>query len=303
MRKAWQVPLVVMVIIFFCIVPSAAIAGEGGTSMWIPGYRDLMSGFLPSPGTYLTNLVIVANLKDDQNTMAGKPRTNVSADIMTLTHVTKGKVFGGDYAISMRVPYFFNIDVQTGPSRAMGPRGKSQSNSGFSDLVLSPMILGWHSKKAHFMAVTNVYLPTGNYDSKNIANVSRKRWGLEQDLGVTYFPDKHWELSGFLGYTIPYENQVNQYLSGNELHFDFAAGYRFNKATTFGVAGYYLQQTTPDTGKAATFGSYDGQVTGLGPIFSYQTPDFNLKLKYTHDFTSQNRLNGEWYWLTTAFKF
>jgi len=303
MTKTCHFVWISLVILFFCLMPHCAMAGENATSMWVPGYRDLNAGFLPPPGTYLSNLVIVANLKDDQNLAGGKPRTNVTADIMTITHVTKGKVFGGNYALSLRLPYFFNIDTTTGPSRAMGPRGRSQSNSGLSDLVLSPMALGWHSKKAHFMAVTNVYLPTSSYDPRSIANISRQRWGVEQDFGVTYFPDKNWEISGLLGYTIPGENQVNQYLSGNEFHLDFATGYRFNKSTTLGVAGYYLKQTTPDSGKAAVFGAYEGEVFGLGPVFSYQTPDFNLKLKYTSDLSSQNRLNGSWYWLTTTLKF
>lgn len=301
--KMMRLLLTTLLLLFILFsIPGAVLAGEGGSSAWIPGFRDLLGGYLPPPGTYLNNLVIIANLKDDSNVAGGKPRVTANADLLTITHVTKAKVFGGDYAISVRFPYMFNLDVQASPARLTGPGGRHQSSSGFGDIVLSPMVLGWHKGKAHYMTASNVYFPTAPYDSTSIANVSRKRWVVEQDFGITYFADKHWELSGFLGYTVPFENQVTKYWSGNELHLDYAIGYHFDKNATLGLAGYYFTQTTPDSGRSAIFGSYEGQVTGLGPVFSYKAQDVTLKLKYTRDLDSRNRLNGDWYWFNAVFK-
>ena len=73
-------------------------------------------------------------------------------------------------------------------------------------------------------------------------------------------------------------------------------------ATGAGVAGYFYQQITPDSGSGATLGPFMSRVAGIGPQLGY---DFNfgsrsatISTRGYYEFAAQNRPQGWNAWLT-----
>ena len=85
----------------------------------------------------------------------------------------------------------------------------------------------------------------------------------------------------------------------------FGAAQHFPKGLTLGVAGYYYDQVTGDSGSGDPLGSFKGRVTAVGPFLGY---DFKMrgrpvsaKLRWLHEFDVTNRLEGDVGVLNVAF--
>ncbi len=74
-----------------------------------------------------------------------------------------------------------------------------------------------------------------------------------------------------------------------------------------GMAGYAVQQTTPDSGSGATLGAFKGRVIGLGPPLGATVPIWSVPIsvcfKYDFEFAAQNRSTGNELWLTASVRF
>jgi hypothetical protein len=73
-----------------------------------------------------------------------------------------------------------------------------------------------------------------------------------------------------------------------------------------GMAGYAVQQTTPDSCSGANLGAFKGRVIGLGPLAGITAPIFktpiSFSFKYDFEFATQNRLTGDELWLTATIQ-
>jgi len=82
-----------------------------------------------------------------------------------------------------------------------------------------------------------------------------------------------------------------------------AASHFLNKNVLVGVAGYYFQQLTGDSGAGATLGNFEGRVVGIGPQIGFMFPVSEgyqgyLNLKAYKDFATENRPEGYTAWVT-----
>ncbi len=72
-----------------------------------------------------------------------------------------------------------------------------------------------------------------------------------------------------------------------------------------GLAGYFFQQLTGDSGPGATLGDFKGRVAGIGPQIGFLFPvgeahQGYLNLKAYKDFAAENRAEGYTAWVTLA---
>jgi hypothetical protein len=70
-----------------------------------------------------------------------------------------------------------------------------------------------------------------------------------------------------------------------------------SKAFAVGVAGYYYNQVTGDSGAGAVLGPFRGEVTAIGPNLTYNfqmgaVPVFT-SARWLHEFDAKNRLEGD----------
>ena len=97
-------------------------------------------------------------------------------------------------------------------------------------------------------------------------------------------------------------NPYTAYQSGITMHLELSASQYLTERFLAGVAGYFYQQITPDSGSGATLGPFMSRVAGVGPQLGY---DFNfgsrsasISTRGYYEFAAQNRPQGWNAWLT-----
>jgi hypothetical protein len=118
------------------------------------------------------------------------------------------------------------------------------------------------------------------------------------------------EASLYCGPDFNTANNATHYRSGTQFHADATVAQHLpllGGIAGLGVSAYAYQQVTGDSGSGANFGSFQGQSIGLGPVVSYigklGSHDEILELKWLHEVQTQNRLQGDIFWLKAVTKF
>lgn len=136
------------------------------------------------------------------------------------------------------------------------------------------------------------------------SHLGANRWGLDIGTAFTMGNFKRGrEFSVVLGVTLNDENPDTEYRSGTELHLELVYKQHLPNGLGFGLAGYYYQQLTADSG-SNLLGDFKGRVAALGPELSYQFKaagrTMGLDLRWYHEFAAQNRLKGDAVFLTLS---
>lgn len=285
----------------------ATFAAEAGVGHYWPGFRNYMAGVIPAkPGLYLRNDIVGYQATAPRVVLNGLPVEGVSADVVVdlvePLYVLPKKLFGATHAIVLTQPFAWThlAGTVTGPGiMASGTRVAA------SDLVVSPLYLGWHKGKLHYNTNLAIFVPTGDYDVHRVVNMSLNYWTFDPEFAITHMdPETGWDLSGVIGYSFNTENAVTHYRSGQVLHIDYAIGKRLKSGWKPGIMGYAWMQVTPDTGSGAIFGSFESRVYGIGPIVQLQADAHKqLAFRYIHEFAATNHLKGNQYALTLRMAF
>ena len=323
----------------FCVA-GAVLATEGGGNLYAPGYISPQAGLLPDPGTYFgynlywykgdstTNIDVSGPVQipgtdfTAKGTLNGSIKAEVdsTAHLFSLTHVFEKKIWGGQVGISVLVPYIkADLDltgsgtlVLTGPLSLVTVTiplsgGIQQSESGIGDVSVSGL-LGWHDGNMHYMAMLNVYAPTGEYDKSRLVNTGKNHWAIEPMGAMTYLDTTTGrELSGAAGFTFNQENSDTHYKSGTEFHLDAAAIQHFSEKLYLGLVGYAYKQITGDSGSGAVE-DYKGKVYAYGAVIGSALPlgekhKLYLNARYYHESGAENRLEGDTVFFTAAGNF
>jgi len=179
-----------------------ADAAEFGAGPWIKGATDVFAGVVPSQSGFYVR-TDVYHYEADVSTTVFNGRIGVSVDqeftatLPALTYVTKWKFLGGTYAFGI-VPSIMAVDVDVGIQLPgfTGPRGNtfgptnfdvSDHNLALGDTGLIPIVLGWNAGNFHWSMSAFGLAPTGDYDTRQLANASLNRWAVMPRLAATYF--------------------------------------------------------------------------------------------------------------------
>ncbi len=292
-------------------IDTSAIAMEGVQSPYLKGYRDFLTGVLPPQGLQLRQDFYMYSGTERSTIPQGQLTVNFKAiaNVLGATYVTPYQILGGDYAFSVRGAYSDVKADQTVVQPAPRPAAiRSGSLDAFNDVVVTPLVVGWHSGYLHWNISTSIWTPSGAYDKNRLTNTGRNAWAVSPQLGVTYFDtNSGWELSGALVYVTNFKNTATNYQSGNMAHIDFAAGKMLTPQFKLGLVGYYAQQLTADSGAGAILGDRKLRVVALGPGASYtfvlNDVTMNLVAKYYREFDAQNTTQGDTGTLSGRVKF
>lgn len=276
-----------------------ARAVEGGQSPYLKGYRDFMSGVLPSPGVQLRQDVNVYRGQENSQIPQGQLATDVRniTSILALTFVTPVQVWGGNYAFAVRAAVS-GVSADRSVTNRLGRTSASGDVTGFNDIVLTPFVLGWHNGNWHWNVSASVWMPAGTYDAARLANTGKNYWSWAPQAAITYLDrEKGWEFSAATSYLVNYENTATRYQSGNVAHVDVAAMKAIAPRLWIGAVGYAVAQVTGDSGAGNILGERKAQVFGVGPAIRYiinagKTP-VALTAKYYREFSAQNTSEGD----------
>ncbi len=175
-----------------------------------------MSGAVPPPGFYFIDYLNYYTADTFRNGSGDSAIPNfklkATANVFRFIYVTTQQVLGGFWGMHAFIPVV-NLDV-TVPSL-------SQKKTGIGDIIVDPFILSWHSKNWHAATGLDIYLPTGGYDSRDLANIGRNYWTFEPIAAFTYMSDSSFDISAKFMYDFNTKNNDTDYASGQEFHVDY----------------------------------------------------------------------------------
>ncbi|MDB5300101.1 MAG: protein involved in meta-pathway of phenol degradation, partial [Phycisphaerales bacterium] len=103
---------------------------------------------------------------------------------------------------------------------------------------------------------------------------------------------------------------ASHYHTGDQFHLDVALAKHMpllGGDFAVGATGYYYEQFTRDRGSGVRLPKPEGRASGIGPVFTYSRKlgnvDTAVEFKWLPDITTNNRLNGDAFWLKLEFNF
>lgn len=299
------------------VAPRSAWADAGGLSFWLPGTFGSLAATPVTPGwswaqIYLhlgqragggTNFVTTNGIRG--SVVAG---LNARADALVegVTYTFGSPVLGGQAGFSvLAAPGNLGVGIN---ASLTGPRGNTISGSTFDNRttvsdVFYQGTLKWNQGVHNEMVYVAGNIPSGTYDPNRLANLSFGFTAVDAGAGYTYLnPQTGHEFSVVGGLTYSGTNSALQYQNGIDAHIDWAASQFISKSVHVGLAGYYFQQLTADSGVGATLGPFKGMAVGVGPQVGFLFPvgDMQgyLNIKAYGDLETENRPKGWSTWVS-----
>jgi hypothetical protein len=302
----------------------AVIAAESAKSVYLLGSNAQMSGFTPPPGIYFYDLSYFYSgsasaeaadgvLLPDVGNIEAKARLSLDSsafiNVPTFLWVPDTPVLGGRIGFGVLAPIGWQevdatVDATatlTLPDGRRYSKGASfdldDSTTAFGDPLLTAFI-GWDAGNWHTKITGLLNVPIGSYDADNIVNMGFNHWAFDASGAVTWLdPAIGFEVSLAAGFTFNAENPDTDYRTGTEFHVEYALMQHFSERFSVGVAGYYYDQITADSGNGATLGAFEGQVAAIGPNLTYNFQAGGLpvatNLRWMHEFDAVNRTQGD----------
>jgi hypothetical protein len=289
----------------FVVIVLAGIATEAqykGDD--IPGFLGLQSGTQAPPGLYVGNVVWVYptdTVKDANGNTVGQHRLHLTstAEMILVEVVTNYKFLGANVSFQAAVPWIKNkiqlnsLDANTGFA--------------FTDMFVSPIVLGWTTKRADFTAGYNLYLPTGRFSAGGNDNTGLGMYGNEFFGGTTVYLDKEklWSVAGTFALEFHTDKRGTNINVGDLATVQGGVGRTFYRKVggpipqVFGLGlDYYAQfKVTGDSGSdiPPALRGFKDRVFGLGPEFNvfFPKPRLTLLLRYEPEFGARVRTQGQ----------
>lgn len=269
----------------------------------IPGFLGLDAGTQAPPGLYAVDVVWVyptSTVKDNNGNTANKAGNLTStADIILVSFVTNQKVFGANFGAQAAIPFIKNriqlnsLDVNTGFA--------------FTDMFVSPIVLGWHLKRADITTGYNLYLPTGRFSANGTNNNGLGMIGNELFVGSTVYLDEKrtWNAAANFALEFHTHKSGTNIQVGDMATIEGGFGRTFYKKGSgpipmimnLGIVGYSQFKVTGDSGSdiPPLLRGFKDRVFALGPEFNIFIPKPRLTLlaRYEPEFGARNRTQGQ----------
>jgi hypothetical protein len=310
--------------ISFCLFLPRVQAAEGGTTAYVPGsFASFMDALPSKPAFAVFNYFAYYNGSANASRsfpIAGQIGLNVKAtsyaDSPGAFWVTPLELLGGHYAVGVAIPIVWNtVSAEvTLPSGATASH--SDSANGLGDIEFWPLAMSWGAlgDDLHVTFYGGIYAPTGGFQKNRLANEGLNYWTFEPGVIASYLNQKNGlELTSYLAYDFNTNNSTTDYHSGQVFHIDATAAWHFIKlgqkggVIGIGANGFYLQQTTGDSGSGAQLGSFKEAQAGVGPVISYAA-QFNkigvaASVKWLPQIGTDNTLKGNYVWAKLGVSF
>jgi hypothetical protein len=302
------------------------------------GYIDTLAGLPLAPGLYLRDDVdiIVSGRVNDQNgkqvnlnlgqlgKFGAKFRSSITADVFEMAYVPDYRLPILDASIGMAA-YEFVANSRAGLTTSIGiPQGRGSSKTGFSDLTVVPIFLGFDVPNSDFHIMVSPLeftAPIGRYDKNDPIgnNIGLNYWSYRPAIAVTYLNKTGQEFSIDISTSINSQNPATHYKSGDEFYFTYAMQQYLSPVFAFGIGGYYYKQITNDRQNGVVVNSnpnvfpFDplnggignrGEAFAIGPIISFNySKDLVFEAHWDHDLFTYDRPQRDQLYLRASFRF
>src|SRR5271155_817857 len=252
---------VILVGIILCYTATGFAQQKG---QWVPGQFGLNAGVIPDPGITYANLALSYSASQLNNSNGNSvPGINGTysfwVDENIIYYVPKHKFLGGYFMPYVALNYASGELVAniTGTNLSSGGGG-----SGFADMYVQPVNLGWHLKRADVNVGYAFTAPTGRFTAGASDNVGSGYWGNNITSGTTFYITKNkatsanlstdWEIHGQKSGTneTPGEAFTDEWGLGQVLPLKKD----FSQLLQVGVVGYDQFQVTANGGTVLVAG-------------------------------------------------
>ena len=227
----------------FGLVPDNAEAQFLGANF--PGDYGLNSATQPPPGFWLSALYVRYDGNDlvDRNgdslaiDPANRGELDVNAYVLGGWYVTRAQLFGGNYGFMV----FANFSDNVLEAPILGLTNKT--GTGFGDLYVQPINLGWFKDRADYIFGLAFTAPTGRYSPDADDNLGQGMWSYEINAGATLYLDeaKSWNFAATAYFQTSSEKKDTDQKVGNILTIEGGLGKSFaGGGLNIGLA-YYAQ--------------------------------------------------------------
>jgi len=317
-QKLFVCTIVVLALGVFLVQPSSVFAAEGGVGHYVPGALADFADMAPPSGLALTSWYNhYQGSTSIQIPVGGLIATDLSAtsnaEMLGAIYTSPYGILDGKFAAGLIIPYvWMNV---TGTRTV--PRGRtftqSDSANGIGDMILVPFWLNWTHGDFKWAVMLDIYAPTGEYHTDQLANVGLNYWTFEPMLQFSWISKKiGLEISTTAGFDFNTINNATNYQSGNVFHIDTTIAEHL-PLFGYGIIGiganaFYWKQFTADSGSGATLGSFETKMIGIGPVLSYISPPICghtlvAEVKWLPQIDTSYTLKGDYVWFKVGFAF
>jgi hypothetical protein len=301
-----------------CVIASGtanpSAASEGAASYYFAGgFGTFLVAVPPEAGFTVASQTLMFGGQAQRAVLRGRATFGLTAfavyEYLAGSYAFEPKILGGRLQVGAAAPVIatanMNVSLDT---RLFGTLTNSASDTGFGDMLLNPFALYWSFGELHVKVAQWVVAPTGRYNVNSLINVGRNYWAFDTQLGLTWFHKATGtELTVLPGIMLNTTNPATDYKSGNEFHLDFMANQFLTPTFAIGLQGYWYKQIDGDSGSGAVLGPFMGESFGLGPAILWTPAAFEgraaIVLKWLHDISNTNRLNGDWGQVAVSYRF
>lgn len=295
------------------IILSAGPAWAGFAGHNSKGDFGLQSGTQLPPGFYLSPMYYrydADTVKDrNGNTVSlassNKGSLEANAYILGFIWVSEYKILGGNYSFQIW-PGLTDNNLE---APILGfDEGVS---TGFADLYLQPINLGWNIDVADFTAGVGIFAPTGSYELGGSNNRGLGMWSFELFAGSTVYFDKakSWHLATTAFYETHTDKAGTDIRVGDILTLEGGLGKSFMDGTLSVGAAYYAQWKLTEDDLGINSPLFSGRsvgknsVYGVGPELTVPIATSKklygfLTARYLWEFDAESTSEGETFVLT-----
>jgi hypothetical protein len=281
------------------------------------GDFGLQSGSQLPPGWYLiapmyyryeADAIKDRNGNDISIDPEGRGSLEVNAYVLGLIWVSEYKILGGNYSFQV-YPGFIDNTLEA-PILGLN----ESVSTGFTDLYIQPINLGWHKERVDFIAGIGVYAPTGEYELGGSSNRGLGMWSLEFFAGTTIFLDKakSWHIATTAFYETHSDKDDTDINVGDILTLEGGVGKSFMDGALLVGASYYAQWKLTDDELGIDrplFGNRSinkNRVYGVGPELTVPIATSKklygfLTARYLWEFGAESTTEGETFVATFSF--
>jgi hypothetical protein len=300
---------------------SSAFAQQKG--QWVPGQIGLNAGVTPAPGFTYSNMAMNYSASQLNNSDGHRVQgvTGTYAfwvDENIFMYIPKFKILGAKFVPMVILNYangslVADLGLITGTNLSAAAGG-----SGFADMYVQPVGLGWSFKRADINVGYGFVAPAGRYTAGASDNVGSGYWGNFLTTGTTFYITKNkgtsanlftgWETHGqkTVASSAP-SGQFSKITPGQAFTMEWGFGQvlplkkDFTRLLQLGLVGYDQWQVSSNGGNylvggtpvpASTIPYYSVHGVGFQSTFILPTKNLALFFKYYDEYSAKARPKG-----------
>ncbi|AFT69775.1 Protein involved in meta-pathway of phenol degradation [Alloalcanivorax dieselolei B5] len=279
-------------------------AAENGNISWPIGVNTVLNGVATAPGE---NRLYNYTLFYSANRLNGGAGDDSGVDVDAKVFVNALRLDHG-WGMIGRKTHLVSGFVLPYVDASITLFGDKSTDNGLGNLSLKPLIIGTHNDANTFfmqIAPLDLDLPSGSYDRDGAANAAVNYTSWQPNAGYSWFPAPGWEIGGTLSAAVNTENDDTNYQTGWLMHYEQVVAWSVTDKLQLGVQGFYFKQMADDEVDGHTYlDGYRTRGAALGPQIRYDfRPGVAVVAKYQKEFDSENKAEGERFWVQFTFPF